>query len=203
MNFFQRSSAPPSRLGVLPGTFNPPTVAHLALARAALEIVDEVVFVLPQVFPHKPYHGASFEQRVAMLRSALRSEAAFSIASARQGLFLEIAAECRGDYGAHVQLSFLCGRDAAERIAGWDYGGAAFADTLSGFDLLVAARSGEFHPPDGLESRIRTLPLAGFDEISATEVRDRITHARPWEHLVPPEIHAEVRRIYRPTAGSG
>ena len=118
---------------------------------------------------------------------------------------MEIAAECRKDYGAQVKLSFLCGRDAAERIAGWDYGeGVAFADTLQDFDLLVAARSGEFHPPPGLESRIRPLLLTGnFDAISASEVRDRIANSRPWEHLVPPAIRCKVLEIYGSTADSG
>jgi nicotinate-nucleotide adenylyltransferase len=201
MQFFQRVSTAPARLGVLPGTFNPPTVAHLALARAALSEVDEVVFVLPQVFPHKPYQGASFDARVEMLRSALQSEPAFSIASTRQGLFLEIAAECRMDYGPGVGLSFLCGRDAAERIANWDYGdGAAFADTLRDFELLVAARIGRFDPPAGLETRIRPLHLTGnFDTISATEVRDRVANSQPWEHLVPPAIRRKVLEIYGPT----
>src|ERR1039458_5080843 len=61
MEFLRRSKDRPYRLGVLPGTFNPVTVAHLALAEAALTIVDEVVFVLPRQFPHKTYSGAAFE----------------------------------------------------------------------------------------------------------------------------------------------
>jgi nicotinate-nucleotide adenylyltransferase len=207
MNFIQRASAAPSHLGVLPGTFNPLTLAHLALAHAALELVDEVVFVLPEVLPHKPYSGASFRQRVEMLRVALQAEAeaGFSIASSRRGLFVEIAAECRLEYGAGVKFSFLCGRDAVERVAGWDYGeGAAFADTLQDFDLLVAARCGEFHPPPGLESRIRPLPVPGnFDAVSASEVRARIANSRPWEHLVPPAIRGTVLEIYGSTADSG
>ena len=55
MEFFRRAAGRPNRLGILPGTFNPVTVAHLALAHAALRHVDEVVFVLPRVFPHKNY----------------------------------------------------------------------------------------------------------------------------------------------------
>lgn len=200
MEFFQRASSRPRQLGILAGTFNPLTVAHLALADAGLLEVDEVVFVLPQVFPHKPYTGASFRQRVEMLQRALAAYPAFSIASSTGGLFAEIAGECREDYGPDVRFSFLCGKDAAERIIGWDYGDAdAFANMLRRFDLLVAARSGEFRAPVGLESYIRPLRLAGnFDTISATEVRDRIANHRSWEHLVPPAIHRYVREIYRP-----
>src|SRR5580692_3813414 len=143
MEFFRRAAGSPQRVGVLAGAFNPVTVAHLALARAALSHVDEVVFVLPKLFPHKPYHGAPFAERVEMLRAATPNEPAFSIGAADGGLFLEIAAECRQAYGEDVRLTFLCGRDAAERILNWDYGdpGAVMA-MLRQFDLLVAARDG-------------------------------------------------------------
>jgi Cytidylyltransferase-like len=45
IEFFRRTPAIPRRLGIFPGTFNPPTHAHLALARAAEGHVDEVLFV--------------------------------------------------------------------------------------------------------------------------------------------------------------
>src|SRR5436305_14460892 len=143
MEFFHRAAKQPERLGVLPGTFNPITVAHIALGRAALRHVDEVVFVLPRVFPHKPYSGASFAERVEMMRIAAAENAAFSIAAADGGLFVDIARQCRAVYGDAVRLSFLCGRDAAERIVNWDYGRPhAFADIIREFDLLVASRNG-------------------------------------------------------------
>src|ERR1017187_5346691 len=131
MEFFWRSAKKPCRLGVLPGTFNPVTVAHVALAEGALAVVDEVVFVLPRQFPHKTYSGASFEQRVELLSMALAGEPRFSVAACEGGLFAEIAGECREAYGTDVRLSFLCGRDAAERIANWDYGSPrAFLEML-------------------------------------------------------------------------
>src|SRR5690242_17748537 len=111
IEFFRRAPGVPQRLGILPGTFNPPTRAHLALALAAEAQVDEVLFVLPREFPHKAYKGASFEQRIEMLRLAAASEPRFSIASTGGGLFIDIARECRDVYG-DVALSFLCGRDA-------------------------------------------------------------------------------------------
>lgn len=198
MEFFRRAPGRPARLGVLPGTFNPITVAHLALARAALSCVDEVVFVLPRVFPHKEYGGASFRDRMDMLQAALGDEPAFSAAASERGLFVEIAAECRESYGTGTRLAFLCGRDAAERIAGWDYGsGGTFAQMLAEFDLLVAARQGEYDPPEALRPAIRRLDLAGaFDHVSATEVRERIGRGEPWEHLVPEAVRGHVRRIY-------
>jgi nicotinate-nucleotide adenylyltransferase len=198
MEFFQTAEGIPFRLGVLPGTFNPVTVAHLALAQAALAQVDEILFVLPHAFPHKPYSGASFEQRVSMLTAALRHNPSFSIAASQGGLFAEIAAECRSVYRPDTRLTFLCGRDAAERIAAWDYGQPGAFDTmLRQFDLLVAARAGEYQIPPQWSSAIARLELPGlFDHVSATEVRGLIARADPWEHLVPPEVRAQVREIY-------
>jgi nicotinic acid mononucleotide adenylyltransferase len=170
----------------------------MALARAALRCVDEVVFVLPRVFPHKGYEGATFEQRVEMLGAALADEPRVSIASTERGLFIDIATECKADYGSEVALSFLCGRDAAERIVNWDYGRpGAIDEMLEVFSLLVACRGGEYVPPAALAQRIAALALSeDVDRVSATEVRTRIREGRPWRNLVPEAIQDQVRQIY-------
>jgi len=202
MQFFRRASGRPSAVGILPGTFNPVTVAHLALARAALQHVHEVVFVLPRNLPHKTYAGASFDDRVDMLTGAVSSSEPFSVAASDGGLFLEIAEECRCEYGETAALTLLCGRDAAERMIGWDYGAEGAVENVFGkCCLLVAARSGEFTPPDRFVQAIRALPLDGeFDHVSATEVRERLSAGLPWEHLAPPAIHGQISRIYSVTA---
>jgi nicotinate-nucleotide adenylyltransferase len=199
MEFFQRATGRPNRLGILPGTFNPPTVAHLALARAALPHVNEVVFILPRVFPHKPYTGASFEERIAMLRAAVSDEPQISIATSEGGLFVEIARECRREYGDDVRPVFLCGRDAAERIVGWDYGRPdALGEMLREFELLVAGRRGAYDAPEEVRAAVRCLEVEGLDEVSATEVRERAARGESWEHLVPGAVVALARRIYGP-----
>jgi nicotinate-nucleotide adenylyltransferase len=201
MEFFWRSARKPRRLGVFPGTFNPVTVAHMALAEGALAVVDEVVFILPRRFPHKTYRGASFEQRVELLGMVLGGEPGYSVAASERGLFAEIAGECRSAYGADARLSFLCGRDAAERVANWDYGRrGAYQEMLQEFDLLVAARDGEYHPPESLVSSCAPLELSGgWDHVSASEVRARISRGEPWEHLVPAVVRRRIGEIY--TAG--
>jgi nicotinate-nucleotide adenylyltransferase len=198
MEYFRGSAGKPSRLGVFPGTFNPITVAHLALADGALALVDEVLLVLPRQFPHKSYSGASFEERVELLDTALGGDTRFSVAASEHGLFAEIAAECREVYGPDVRLSFLCGRDAAERVANWDYGSpGAFPRMLRQFDLLVAARAGEYCPPVGLAGSCARLELSGaFDQVSASQVRARIAGGEPWGHLVPATVRRRVGEIY-------
>jgi nicotinate (nicotinamide) nucleotide adenylyltransferase len=199
-----RTSAGSGRIGVFPGTFNPFTNAHLALAEAALRHVDEIVFVLPKSLPHKEFEGASFAGRAEMLAEVAGANPRFSAAATEGGLFLEMAQEFRAVLGEIAGLSFLCGRDAAERIIEWDYG---HAGKLGSFfqenRLLVAARSGEFEPPPQFAQAIERLNLEqDWSHVSATEIRRRITAGLPWKHLAPQAIRARIERIYGPTSAA-
>jgi nicotinate-nucleotide adenylyltransferase len=185
------------RVGIFPGSFNPPTRAHLALIEAARARVDRVIAILPRAFPHKEYHGATIEQRLAMLE-AIQPAAPFSVCTTERGLFIDIAREIRARTGPRSELWFVCGRDAAERILAWDYGRAdAVHDMLKEFGLLVAARRGYLVPPPGIAHRVEMLDMpADLGGISSTEVRTRIAQGKAWEPLVPAEIVDIVRRLY-------
>jgi nicotinate (nicotinamide) nucleotide adenylyltransferase len=197
VEYYRRLPSKPRKLGILAGSFNPPTIAHLELANAAGLQVDEVLCVVPRELPHKEYFGATVEQRVEML---LLSGLAVphSIASSGRGLFIDIARECRTHYDADTQLYVICGRDAAERILTWDYGRSGVVEEmLDEFELLVAPRGGGFQAPAEFKRRIHSLDLRGeHDAVSSSEVRERIARREPWEHLVPPAIVERVREIY-------
>lgn len=197
MRILQRTGGRPLQLGILPATFNPVTIAHMELARAALGEVDEVLLVLPRSLPHKEFHGASFTQRLEVLQAAAAGQPTLSVGTSEGGLFEEIAAEARLHY-PHARMWFLCGRDAAERICTWDYGRAgAFREMMRNFGLLVAARQGEFAAPEGCEEAIRALKLARpLDHVSATEIRNRIAQGQHWEALVPEGTQDLIRKIY-------
>lgn len=203
LEFAKPLNRPISRLGVLPGSFNPPTRAHLALGHAALAHVDAILFVLPRTLPHKNYAGVGFSDRLHLLSSAVESHPRFAAASSHGGLFLDIAAECRAAYGAKIEIAFLCGRDAAERIVGWKYErDEMLAEMFEQFSLLVAQRQGEYQPPPHLSGRIRRLDIEGWDDVSATEVRERIITGADWRNLVPDEIAEKVSRLYGPAPRS-
>ena len=195
MDFYFRATGTPAKLAILPGAFNPPTRAHLAMAEAALSVADEVLFVLPRAFPHKEYSGAAFDMRVAWLQAALAGNPRFSLAAADRGLFIDIAREAGAGYGQATELFILCGRDAAERIVNWDYGpGEDIRKQLEFFALLVASRSGPYEPPPEIRDRVRSIALpAEVEQISSTEVRRRIQAGEPWESLVPAPIVPLIR----------
>lgn len=185
------------RLGLLPGSFNPPTRAHLALADSALGLVDHVLLVIPRAFPHKTWEGASPDQRIEMLRRITSARPSVSAAVSDGGLFIEIAREAREQF-PDAELHVLCGRDAAERIVSWDYGvDGSIEQMLREFHLLVAPRQGVYVPPSNLAHAIRSLPLDAYDECSSTQVR---AAAENWRSLVPDEIADLVERIYSPPA---
>ena len=198
MEFLARSPGGAHRLGVLAGSFHPITIAHLALADAALAELDEVLLAMPREFPHKAYEGVGLEDRIELVRRSVAGRARLSVAITEGGLFVDIARECRPHYGHACDLWFLCGRDAAERIVNWDYGAEGrFAEQLNEFGLLVAERQGRYEPPEEYRGRIRPLELgADWNEVSATEIRERIRAGGDWAALVPAPIVEEVRRLY-------
>jgi nicotinate-nucleotide adenylyltransferase len=196
LDFVRHTPGKPRTVGILPGSFNPPTIAHEELVYAAGFHVDEVVCVVPGVLPHKEYFGATLKQRLEMLSAAV--ELPCSIAVSERGLFIDIARECRAHFGPEVRLLFVCGRDAAERILAWDYGRPGVVEEmLAELELLVAPRGGHFTPPAQYRDRIHTLHVkSGHEQVSSTEVRQRIARGEPWEHLVPEGIRERVREIY-------
>jgi nicotinic acid mononucleotide adenylyltransferase len=153
--------------------------------------------IVPRVFPHKEYFGATLEQRVEMLEAAGLT-IPHSIASTDHGLFIDIARDCREHYPAEIELYLVCGSNAADRILTWDYGRPGVVEEmLSEFELLVASRGGGFRPPPRFQARIHSLDLAGeLEHVSSTLVRERIARGQSWEHLVPESIAQRVREIY-------
>ncbi len=197
MKFHRRACGTPKRVAVFPGSFNPPTVAHLALAESALAHAEEVVFVLPESFPHKDFSGVGFEGRLSLLLQAA-DHPRYSVASTAGGLFVDVAQELQPHYPGARQ-HFVCGRDAAERIVGWDYGDPeALAKMFSALSLLVAARDGQYQPPAAHAQAIATLQLPrDFSDVSATEVRRRVAEAGEWRSLIPESLWERVWRLYR------
>ncbi len=198
MEFVQKSHPVGRRIGILAGGFHPITNAHLALAEAALEQLDEVLLVMPREFPHKAYERVGLLDRLEMVRRSVAGHPRLSVAISDGGLFIDIARECRAHFGFDCELWFLCGRDAAERIVNWDYGAEGrFAEQLDEFGLLVAERQGRYEPPLEYRDRIRPLALSGdWNDVSATEIRSRIGAGLAWSHLVPAPIVSDVLRFY-------
>lgn len=197
VRFFRGAPLHSGRVGVFPGAFNPLTRAHLALAHAARDqhSLDQVVFLVPRVLPHKAFEGASFDERVTMLQGALADEPDFAIASTDGGLVVEIVRAFRAVCGEEVEFFVLCGRDAAERFVRWDYGELpSFSEQLREFQMLVASREGEYSVSSEYTARIHLLQMpAGYDEDSSSVIRELILAGGDWERLVPEGVARRIR----------
>jgi nicotinic acid mononucleotide adenylyltransferase len=199
MDLAHRGARDARRVAMLPAAWNPPTVAHLALAEAALNFADEVLLVLPRIFPHKGFEHAGFELRLEWLRRIAASQMGLGVGVTGGGLFLEMARALRAPDARVEHVYIVCGRDAAERFLNWPYEhGPGASEQLREFSLLVAPRGKPFEPPDSLRASIHALNLdPKLCGISSTDVRQRIAHGESWTDLVPDEIAAEAGGVYR------
>jgi nicotinic acid mononucleotide adenylyltransferase len=194
MEFIRGGAA--GAVALLPGAWNPPTCAHTAMAEAALDWADRAILVLPRIFPHKPLEGAPFAVRAKWLALMAQGDPRLGAAVSDGGLFIEMAREVRAAGAESVYL--VCGRDAAERITGWDYSvGAGMEEQLNEYQILVAPRQGDFQPELTLASRIHTLRMGPeWHDVSSSEVRRRIEAGEAWRHLVPESIVDSVAAAY-------
>ena len=62
--FFTAGPSNSGRVAVFPGAWNPPTRAHLEIARVARNHIGEVIWVLPRIFPTKASQARAW-RRVA------------------------------------------------------------------------------------------------------------------------------------------
>ena len=197
------------RLGVIGGAYNPITHAHLVLARTALEEarLNEVLFVLSKIPPHKRIEGATIDQRLEMMRLAVAEVPFTTVGLCTHGLFLDIAAALREGYQGNLEVFFVVGRDAAERILTWPYPdpAAALEKMFTAFQLLVFRRRGEFTLPalhllQRYADRIHVLRLSeDLDHVSSTAVREQAATGKPLQGLVPAAVAAYIRShgLYR------
>ena len=178
-------------LGFLGGSFDPPHLGHLILARDALEqlSLDKIYLVPAAQSPLrvKP-HVASFADRLALCRllakgrpwmDVLDIEAALPVPSYTVNTARKLAELFPG-----AQLVWLVGADQWDNLPQWkEY------ETLSKLlRFAVAARPGfpiAVLPPP----RPEATPISPRNiEISSTELRERLYCKLPVDHLVPPGV---------------
>ncbi len=193
------------RLGILGGTFDPIHRGHIMLARVAKDrlALDEVLFVPAG----QPWMKAGEEitpaaHRAEMVRLAIAGEPGFSMSDIelkRVGptYTIDTVDALRGKFGPGTELFFIMGWDSFAQLPRWRE-----ASRLIQLCWLVAAPRPGYPRPDfnalerelpGISKRVSILDEPHVD-ISATEIRQRITHGEPIEDLVPEPV---AEYIYR------
>lgn len=139
---------PPEHLGVLCGSFNPPTLAHVGLADAAAAAgLDQVVYAVAKVTVDKEtVTGVALEDRLLLLLACTAGRADRGVALVNRGLYVEQARAFRDFLGSRTKLTFVIGMDKLFQILDPDYyvdRDAALDELFSLASLMVANRGGQ------------------------------------------------------------
>lgn len=144
------------RVAFFGGSFDPPHLGHLAVARAAQAALslDEVLFAPVGAQPLKPAGStASYEDRVAMTRLAIKADAAFRISLAdapksggKPNYTLETLLAVKNELTQDCRLFCLMGADSFAGLQQW----FRAAEIPFVAPLIVASRPGQ--PLDDLKA---------------------------------------------------
>jgi nicotinate-nucleotide adenylyltransferase len=202
-------SAAPRRIGLLGGSFNPPHLAHLALARLAqAELQLDELRWLPAGRPWQKDAAslASAEQRLTMVR-LLVGETPGMVVDERElrrpgaSYTIDTVRELRAEFPGATLLLIL-GQDQYQKLDTW----RDAAQLRSLVTFAVAARDGQTPqaPPTwaGLAHEMIVLPLPRFD-LSATLIRQHLAAGLSVSPLVGEAVarYIDHTHLYRAAPG--
>lgn len=200
------AQAPPRRIGVFGGAFDPPHKAHVALARAAIEqLALDVVHVLPtgQAW-HKARPLSPAPERLAMTRLAFEGQPRVlvdprELERAGPTYTVDTLHELAGE-NPGAELYLLLGADQAGALDRWH----EWETILQIAIISIADRPDSawattlFEPEKVPFARVRRLVLPPMS-VSATEVRALAARGQGVGRLVPPGVarYIELHHLYR------
>ena len=179
------------RLGIFGGAFDPPHLAHVALAQVAINQLElDVLWVIPTGHAwHKTRTLSPAEHRVAMTRLAFESDAKVVVddrEARRPGPSYTI--DTVFELQAQNPLTdwfLMIGADQAGSFTGWH----RWQDLIQCATICVAERDyssmakANFAPPAALKDRVLRLKMP-LMPISATAIRARVAQHEPIAALV-------------------
>ena len=195
------------RLGIFGGTFDPIHHAHLAIgeeARVRLAL-DQVLFVPAAHQPLKTNHGASAQNRLAMVWSATATNPAFAVSDIeirRKGVSYTIdTINALRQQHPNSELWFIIGADSIHTLPRWHkidqliplMQFAVFERPQSSNDFNAV-----FQALPTLASRMTRFVGPRID-LSASELRERIAQHLPIRYLVPDTVakYIEEKKLYQ------
>jgi nicotinate-nucleotide adenylyltransferase len=188
------------RIGLFGGSFDPPHIAHVALAQEALSNLhlDEVRWIPAGQPWQKSRQLAAPAHREAMVQLAIEHEPRFvldrcELQRSGPSYTLDTVRELQAQVpdGQAVDWVLLIGQDQYASLHTW----RDWKELLSRVTLAVANRPGAsvVVNPDVLRTPHRSVPLPMLD-ISSTQVRAAVLRGENINHLVPKEVASYIAR---------
>jgi nicotinate-nucleotide adenylyltransferase len=188
------------RIGLFGGSFDPPHIAHVALAQEALTDLrlDEVRWIPAGQPWQKSRQLAAPAHREAMVRLAIEHEPRFvldrcELLRSGPSYTLDTVRELQAQVleGQAVDWVLLIGQDQYASLHTW----RDWKELLSRVTLAVANRPGASLAVNAgvLRTPHRSVPLPMLD-ISSTQVRAAVLRGENINHLVPKEVASYIAR---------
>ncbi|MFH1067810.1 MAG: nicotinate (nicotinamide) nucleotide adenylyltransferase [bacterium] len=181
------------RIGLFGGTFDPPHLGHLAVARAALEAfhLDRLIFIPCLIAPHKSEEKpTAVEHRLRMLQLALQNEPQFEISTVElerkpPSYSCDTVKHFRASH-PEAQLFWILGSDQWEVIETW----RDIREMAGLVQFIVVAR------PEMVQPRLGIIPLrlGAQSDSSSSRVRKKLRAGLPVNDLLPSSVEQYIRQ---------
>ena len=191
------------RLGVYGGAFDPPHLAHIALAQAAVaQLQLDTLLIMPTGAAwHKTRSLSAPEHRLAMAHLAFDGLAQVTVDTremrrAGATYTIDTLQELQAEH-AGAQLFLVMGQDQFAAFSDWH----RYEDIAKIATLCIAARahstgvSGQFSSQKGTEKHVTIEPVHISMPplpISATDIRARAAQGQTLERLVKPAVQSYI-----------
>lgn len=201
----------PGRLGVFGGTFDPPHVGHLIVARDVVEALrlDRMLMVPAARPPHKGSDGATpspAEVRLEMLRAAVADDPLLDVEDMelrREGPSYTVdTLEALRERHPHDALHMVIGVDQLAGLATWRRPEAVAR--LARLAVLARAGADPRAVDPGVKVPFDVVPVTRVD-VSSTAIRHRVRDGRSVRYLVPEAVSRIIERegLYAHAAAVG
>ena len=174
-------------IGVFGGTFDPIHYGHLktALALVRLRGFSRVIFVPTATPPHKPGARATGEQRLEMLKLAVRGQPSLDVSDVelhRSGpsYTIDTIEHFKGELDAEGRIYFILGIDAFLEINTWK----SFRSLLAQSAVIVMSR-----PQAGSDADDLASTVAAF-------AQQRICSDYQWDRSRSALVHPRYQTIH-------
>jgi len=173
------------RIGILGGTFNPPHLGHLVLAREVLNKLklDKVLFIPAYIPPHKKIKDNNAYLRYRMVLLACKGNSKFEVSKIELerktiSYSVDTLQKLWNRYGKDIELFFIIGSDSLDELENWK----DIDKILRLAKLIVVNRPG--FPVKRVSSKIKQIKIPALD-ISSSMIRDRMRNSKSIRYLVP------------------